>query len=706
MNKFKAALGVLLLVCLITASAQTVVSEVELQDGIKVKIDDDNIDVGKDFQIEVTLQDPENDESNADVDVEVYIDDVLVHEGTVEDIDLNEGDDYEFTLKSNNFEVDDEDIWTKNLMDYACGTFTIKVIVSGDVSEEEDTDELEIEGGDLEVTVDPERPSPDEKITVHVEDEDGDELKNINVKVTQLDSDGEWDLSDEYISKYTDSDGDFEFEIEGEAKFDDEPDGIYQIDVYKKEFCKQTFLIEVGDSIQLEGPIPTNPQMGEEFSFRAVNSNGKGVRRVLASLNFDGQIIREYTDSDGYVKFNIDNPGKYELVFSGTGLEEIIKSVNIEARNMPQISLSPKNPKLGEKVELKTTSEGNPLQNAEISLTLPDKTVLLLKTNSQGTTSFVVSAVGKYLVEVGKNGYKTANAVIEVFEQKEELNVQTLPNLPALNEEVTVKTTDGSGNAVSEVKVVVTGAISTYGVTDEEGEYSFRIEKPGSYEITASKDGFSTGTETLNLQGKLTLHLSEKELSAGKEVTVTALDSLGHEVDVLFSVTRKGEVVEKGSGEQLTFTPQTPGEYIIQAQTEGFASAQETLVVKPRPIEILSEFVEGKLEIRVLSLGEEVSGLDLKVTLPEGEVIGLTTGEGGVASVSAIESGLYQISVDNPDFEASEVEIENSEFNYAWLILVVLGLMMLILSVAIAVVYMTYYKKLGGPAKTTRLSKL
>ena len=66
MRQSKTPLGILLLLtCFAFAPIEAALAEVELQDGVKLRVLDDEIDVGDNFEIEITLQEPDEDEVNA-----------------------------------------------------------------------------------------------------------------------------------------------------------------------------------------------------------------------------------------------------------------------------------------------------------------------------------------------------------------------------------------------------------------------------------------------------------------------------------------------------------------------------------------------------------------------------------------------------------------------------------------------------------------
>ncbi|MCK4491621.1 MAG: hypothetical protein KAU03_03295, partial [Candidatus Altiarchaeales archaeon] len=189
------------------------------------------IDVGDDFNVEITLKDPD-DTKTVNVDVVIRFDDIVVYDDTVENIDLEENTDYEYiTINSEDFDYKYK--WARNFMGYDCGDHTVEVEVSGDVSKESSDDDIEIDDDHVFDTVEitPENPGLEDEIIIYVEDDDGGELEDAYVRITYLgdEEDSVWEKNDDYWRDETDNDGEVEVTLSDE--FDDDAFGRYQIDV-------------------------------------------------------------------------------------------------------------------------------------------------------------------------------------------------------------------------------------------------------------------------------------------------------------------------------------------------------------------------------------------------------------------------------------------------------------------------------------------
>lgn len=702
--RFLALIATLMLLLPATAYA----ASVTLEDGIDVTLEDDDNDVGDRFDVEITLQEPDDDENDAEIDVEIYVDDVLVHEDE-ESVDLEEGDDTEFTVNSGSFRADRDDIWEENLWSYACGTHTVRVHVSGDVDEEEDEDELDIDGDELDVEVSPAEPGIEDEITVYVEDEDGDEFRGVSVKITKLGENGVWDEDDPAEKEYTDGDGEYVFQIDDINAFDDEPiEGTYQVDVWRPGYCKYTAVLDVGGAVEITGPTPANPAIGDTVTFTAETSKGEPRAGIRASLNVDGQLIQRHTDTDGEVSFSVTAPGRYDVVFTGGGLAEEIVTFTVAERDSPQIAVSPTAPKAGDLVTLTATSEGAAVSAADVRITQPNGVVLAETTDAQGKATFNADAIGSYQVSVEKEGYQTATATISVAEKREPLTLTLTPDTPTIGGDVTV-TVASAGAVVGDVKVVVSGPTPASGLTDAEGTFTFTVDELGDYRIAAQKEGYELVREDLSLAGELTLHLSPAQPAAGETVAATVLDEKGDEIEALITVEADGGIIQRERTDRLEFTPQLPGDYTLTATVDGYAAAEETVQVSPRPLDLAADLDEDQLTLSATSMGEDVAGLTVVVTAPDGSSQTVTTDDTGMAAITANAVGTYRITAESAEFEGATETVEHESFNYAWLILAVLGAMMVLLAAAILTVYGLQGKSkqtLGSSQKSTKASKL
>ncbi|RLG10485.1 hypothetical protein DRN73_07710, partial [Candidatus Pacearchaeota archaeon] len=105
---------------------------------VSVSVSPSTIKVGEIFTVRVKIKntDPDEDiETNDDIRIKIYKEDVLIHDDEYNVPNtLSEDESYDFNISSNQFRVDGDDVWSRNIMDYECEEDQeIRVEVSGDV---------------------------------------------------------------------------------------------------------------------------------------------------------------------------------------------------------------------------------------------------------------------------------------------------------------------------------------------------------------------------------------------------------------------------------------------------------------------------------------------------------------------------------------------------------------------------------------------
>src|SRR5699024_6287826 len=154
---------------------------------------------------------------------------------------------------------------------------------------------------------------------------------------------------------------------------------------------------------------------------------------------------------------------------------------------------------LGEIQGVVETDEGDPIENATVSIDSENKRV---QTNDQGRYTLGVGT-GEYEVSVRALGYKGTEetVVIEEVGDTIELNfVLKAEEETSLYGEVTDQTT---GKSLEDVTVTMTSTESDFELTtktDEAGAYQFTDQMSGEFEVTYEKEGYNTITETVHLE--------------------------------------------------------------------------------------------------------------------------------------------------------------------------------------------------------------
>lgn len=441
--------GFIVLLCALLAVAMlpTAAADVAFDD-FQVSLVDDDIETGDDFEIELTFENPDQNDT-VDVELEILVDGVTVYLDEAYSITFEDGVDKVITFDSGDFPGPDldHDYYNENLMNYQCDTLEIEVRVTGsdlDV-DVEDTDDLAIgdDAEDLSFDMDPSEPTLAEEVTVHVQDDSGDDLDDASVKVTWIDDpdgdeDGEWDSDDGEWEDETDTDGEAFFTIEDE--FDGEAEGEFQIDVYKDGFCLARDTFDISNELLVE-VTPSNVEAGESFTICVTDGAGQDINNAEVYVSGPGYAKRYYTRSDGCTSLSINTVGTYSFSVSESGYE-----TNTDAQVIV------------ERRATTSTTSAPPTTTSSIRL----------------TTSTIAEPTDKELV------------------------ISFTPTDPTEDEAVAITTEDAAGDPVEGVSVTVSPE-EVSGTTDAEGIYTFTPSTAGMHQITAEKEGYEPVTDYLDV---------------------------------------------------------------------------------------------------------------------------------------------------------------------------------------------------------------
>ncbi len=699
-----AAFLILMTVYLQTASADVGISD------ISVDVSPNSIDTGGNFNVKISLNNPDDTDDSVDVDIEITVDDLLVHQET-RTISLVEGDDYDITINSNDFKIvddDNADIWNKNLMEYACkDNYVVEVTVSGDVNDESDSDEVDIQAKkssyELNYNIDPDLSSLDDKFTVTVTDGNDDAVKGAKVKVTWIDDDegdddGVWDISDRYTSTgTTDSDGQKSFTKLTKSIESDVGYGLYQIDVWMDEYCKVTDTVNIQNKLTIGDPEPAQPLAGETFKVKITTPSGAAATGLAAQISPGGTTVK--VASDGYATFKIDVPGTYTILAggSGTGYDETLKTVTIGKKSQLIPTITPEDIKVNSQVTITVKSNDNAVDGATVTVTRTGglEQIIPGKTSSNGIILYTPTVSGEYTVKATKDTY-TAGTEIFTVENLIKLELPASAELIRGNR-VTITAKDQSGNPIPGATISIEGTTIS-GLTDTSGKFSFTFQEPGEYHVVVKKTGYTDLRQDLIASGQLSVKLSQKEITLDDSVKITVTNMDGVPTEAIVRISGPG-VSETKSISEYTYTPTKAGEYKIDADLENYERGTNTLKVNPRPITMSYYFKENNLFINASSNGKPAANLRIDVGAGE-QTFTVTTDEYGMASVAANTTGNYTIQINNQDYAKTEVTAvkETGLAVSGYIIPALIALIMLVLVGIFAVVLLglLHHKKGGG----------
>ena len=576
--------------------------DVTLSKGVDDEGDDYlKMDVGDDFYVHIELEDPDDSEDNLDVDIEIKINSVVVYDDS-ETIDLVENEAYIINISSKDF--NEEDIWEDNLMAYDCGRTKVVVVVSGDIKpSESDEAELKIEGDDLEVDMDPEKPSPDDRLTITVKDEDDDEVDDVTVKFTHLGDDDEWDRKDDNWNDETDRNG--EVEVKLSKEFDD-PYGEYQIDVWEDggDYCKYTTTIDSRRSLKISDPEPAKPVVGGDIKMRVTDDNDEPVSGAKMAVSGPGGFNTYTTNAQGYATFQVDSTGTFSIVVTKEGYgDSEAKHIDILEKNAMILEVTPGVQEVGKEISIKVTSSaGSVLKGAKVTIIGPEGTTESFTASDEGKVSYTPKSAGTYTLKADAPLYSSTT---EEFKAHNVFKVGVPENLlPDVDITITVKDQEDKPVSGALVSIQDTGVSGT---TDANG-FTFSLTEPKEYTLIVKKEGYRDAITNIKVEGVLSLTLSSKEIDLGGVIDFVVQDSQGNPVTADVEVTKPDGVKEAISE---GYQPITAGEYTLSASKSGYEPATDTFMVRSSPLVLESKVEGNNLVVTATSLGKSVRNISL-----------------------------------------------------------------------------------------------
>ena len=642
------------------------------------------------LHLKLTNSDTVNLTPTDDIDVEIDIDGTKYLDDTKHvSADLPPGNITYIVISTS--ELEDE--WNDNLMDYECKSdMEVEVRISNDVESDRDTAEMTIEEKSnddiLQISLDPDQPSLDGELTITVKDDDGDDVDNAKVKVTELGSDAEWDKSDDTWDDRTD---DGVSTVTLSKKFGSNARGIFQIDAYKDGYCKDTQTFEISRRLILTGPDPANPQAGKSFRIRVTDESGDALRLVTVVLS--PGLHRATSDSNGYARFTISSPGSFTAASAATNYDDATP-ITVVVSEMPGLSVqvSPDEPTLGDSIVITVSSDGTALSGATVTLSLPDGSDKTFTSSGTGKVVYTGSMSGYHGVEAEKIDYSSGSDGFTVMNTFEII----IPDISIKQEgdDVSVVVKDARGSLVAGASVSVLGT-GLSGMTGTQGVYTFKMLKTGSYTVHVTKDGFTPKDVSLTASGSLSIKLSNDKIEVGESVKITVQDEYGIKVIGDIEITKPDGTKDAKTIDEYDYTPEKPGTYTITASQTNYASGSKALTVGLKSLVFDLVIQDNTLRVTALSTGEPAEGVTLTINTPSGAIKEAVTDRDGMAIIQAEDTGDYLVSTSDPKYESGTVSITKKGLGSLiwWVILALLLILFLIMVVGVGVFHWHFTKK-------------
>ncbi len=668
---------------------------------LEISLDKEDIKTGDSFSIDATITNIDSNDNLSsdkdDIELIIYFDGVIVYEDdslSHSDLDYNESQ--TFTTRSSKFNDDWEDESGK-LIAYMCkSNIDINVDITGDVSGSQEIDFL-VEGKELEIGIEPMEPTAEDEITISVEDKVGNELDYINVRLTHLGSDDEWNSEDSMRVKDT-ANGKVVFSaLSGDLKFKADPYGLYQLDVWADKYCLETKTFEVKNILKITG-VPGRGYTGNEIRVRVLSREDKAVENAKIGVSGPSGFVGSYnSDSSGYVRFTIKDSGSYTLIATKSGFSESsVVSLEVINKEGVDIRIEPVKQAVGRDVSITVTTSGDPINGAEVIIKKPDGSKDTLSTSSVGKIIYKPTDPGIYDITVEKEGYETTTSS---FTATNFFDV-TVPDEPGLYSEVTLIVRNQEGIGLSDVSVIIEGS-SVRGSTDSNGEFSFILDTAGEYQLSIKKEGYEDFRGKITIYGKLHVNINPETLDLGDSVTLTVLDEQSERIEADIVITNPGNIEEKVRKISHTFVPGLAGTYNVTVNRKYYtqsASSISVFYVNPSPLD-LDVWVSGKdLSVKATSRGEPVEGLNLSILTPGGVEVLISTDSSGLAVFGMEDlnqTGLFTVNSVDLNYEKKTVkkEVKGLGVGMFSLLLLGVGALAVVAGIAFFVVYKDHKKK-------------
>jgi hypothetical protein len=150
------------------------------------------------------------------------------------------------------------------------------------------------------------------------------------------------------------------------------------------------------------------------------------------------------------------------------------------------------------------------------------------------------------------------------------------------------------------------------GTTSNEGVLALTLSETGSFEVTAEKEGYVTGTANVEVISaddatkKLEIEVSPENVLAGNVMSISVKKAIGGEpvsgVALFYDGTAIGNTSNEGV---LSYTPKDAGMHKIKAQGNGFLQTEITFEVKS--VESMFKYSDLVIEPAIAEQGKAVS---------------------------------------------------------------------------------------------------
>ncbi len=330
----------------------------------------------------------------------------------------------------------------------------------------------------------------DNTVTVKITDKAGNALEGVNGVIR-------WEGKNYGEGK---SNGD------GVITFNDICEGKYEIRIAKEGWLVQEFIIEVGcEDKTVERAMESAEEECCDGILRLTvtdKETGEPVNNARVGLWRDGKLIEDpRTNAEGKVVIDGLCKGNYGVGLTAEGYDgiEFEFEIGCDEDKSLEKTLTPKGDECCDatlRVKVRNDDDESALQNATVKVRQEGKVIAEGKTNADGVVEFDGLCEGTYSLLFQRDGFKSAEANVEV-ECDRENNAQKdlLPNecCDALLKHIVIDKTTEARIEGATVKVYYNGTLVEDASTNGDGiAIVDGLCAPRTYVIVISKDGYKT----------------------------------------------------------------------------------------------------------------------------------------------------------------------------------------------------------------------
>jgi thermitase len=295
-----------------------------------------------------------------------------------------------------------------------------------------------------------------------------------------------------------------------------------------------------------------------------------------------------------------------------------------------------------------------------------DRSPIAGATVSDGTRTTTTDALGRYTianvpawriyqVTASKEGYESSSLRVIVLSGRTTFVRLSLTEITTLPGSITGSVTDAEDRSPIAGATVSDGTRTT--TTDTSGEYTIANVPSGTYQVTASKEGYQSSSMTVNVLsgGSAVANLSLTEVVLPGSITGTVTDAENGSPIVGATVSDGTRTTTTDVAGEYTIADVPPGTYQVTASKEGYQSLSMTVNV-----------LSGSSAVANLSLTEVTLPGSITGTVTDAEngspIVGATVSDGtrtvttdtsGKYTIADVPPGTYQVTAGQSGYESS-----------------------------------------------------